>query len=677
MPDVLRNRPSDKVLMRTVSFAIASVLFGAFCACGFAAAKIEEKNVGPAWELGTIYTLSPRGMHLATASAKGSRFVVEVDGVEGEKFDQILNAAAAVDVQYYDTGYIMAQRLKWQGPVAFSPDGARHAYAARNGKDVMVILDGKEIYRAPYSMSVAAATLLFFTPDGKHLMFYRQTSDSMQSFQLMVDGKPATPPFDQTPYPVFSADGSRWALVGSSPRQPAESFLVIDGKVASYAGHRPQFTADGKRLVTTTGQQGNQSLLVDGKPLVTASLIERYAISPNGEIGTIAVSADGKKQLYLNGRPAPNGEDAWSVVFSPDGAHWGAICVAPPSSWVVVDGKKHQAYSSVRDVRFSPDSSTHIYIAEAGVKKFVVINGVEDNGNGYIHSNPIFGQTGPHVAYAVGETTGAGTRKAVYDGKIQPVSYNVFNVTLSPDGKRFAYFGAVDALGTRLIVDGKPEGTGGGFGGEVMFSPDSKHVVAIASPPKGYPSIYFNGEFIPFPKDLGYGQLLEFTPDSAHLLIKGTEGGLETYYIDGVRAAQFSPRGVTWMNSQKPKSWEIQPDGSVVFIGVTPAENNGYGPMKRVTVRPEAGTSVGTWAKAVATAREQALADAAAAKEKAIQDAAEAKAKAEAERLAAIEARAKARAEADAAKAKLRAEANAAKAKARADAAEAKANKAK
>ena len=42
----------------------------------------------------------------------------------------------------------MTQQVKWQGPVAFSPDGSRYAYAARDRKDVVVICDGKEIFRA-------------------------------------------------------------------------------------------------------------------------------------------------------------------------------------------------------------------------------------------------------------------------------------------------------------------------------------------------------------------------------------------------------------------------------------------------------------------------------------------------------------------------------------------------
>jgi hypothetical protein len=108
--------------------------------------KVKEQVVGPAWEAGTIYWLSPKGMHLATMHAQGSRFVVTIDGVDGEKFDEILQAAAGVEVVYDSGGSVVAVPVRWRGPVAFSPDGSRYAYAARQGKEVVVILDGKEIF---------------------------------------------------------------------------------------------------------------------------------------------------------------------------------------------------------------------------------------------------------------------------------------------------------------------------------------------------------------------------------------------------------------------------------------------------------------------------------------------------------------------------------------------------
>ncbi|MEO6002882.1 MAG: hypothetical protein ABIZ04_07385 [Opitutus sp.] len=644
----------------------------------FAASNVEEKMVGPAYEQGTIYTLSPTGLHLATMSAKGSRFVVTIDGEEGPPFDQILNAAGEFTLAY-DFNFNPVKTLKWQGPVAFSPDGSRYAYAARNAKEVMVIVDGKEIFRAPFSQAAPPVSVLTFTPDGQHVMFYQQTTDTMQSFQLMLDGKPATPPFDQVPSPLFSPDGKRWALLGTKPRNVNERFLIIDGKDAGYVASRLQFTPDSKHLVSVSGNPGSgeQSLLVDGKSILTASSLDKIVISPTGEIAAIAIPKGAqKKQLHLNGKPVKGTENCWNLVFSPDGKHWAATCAESPSAWVVVDGKKQSDYTSVRDVAFTGDSTKCVYVAETGVKKFVVINSQEDEGNNLIHVGPLLSKSGGHVAYSAGEMMGK--LKIHYDGQVLPQRYNNFNLSLSPDGSHFVYYAANDAVSTELIVDGEVKGTAASFGGETIFSPDSKFIAINARPPKGDNALFISGDFVPYPKNMGYPRPLGFTADSKHLVLVGNETGAQGnpvygYYVDGQRVAEFFPRGVSWANERGNFLWEPQPDGSVVLVGATPGPNNTYGPMKRVTVKPTADTSVTTWIADVKTGQAKAIADAAAAKAKADEDAALAAAKAKTDYEAAVAAKKKAAEEAAEAKAKAREDAIAAKAKARADALAAKA----
>lgn len=651
--------------------------------------NVEEKQVGPAYEQGTIYTVSPTGLHLATMSAKGSRFVVTIDGEEGPAYDQILNAAGEFTLAY-DFNFNAVKTLKWQGPVAFSPDGTRYAYAARTAKDVFVIVDGKEIFRAPFSQAAPPVSVLSFTPDGQHVMFYQQTADTMQSFQLMMDGKPATPPFDQVPSPLFSPDGKHWALLGSKPRNVNERFLIVDGKDAGYVASRLQFTPDSKHLVSVSGNPGSseQALLVDGKPMLTAASIDKILISPRGEIAAIAIPKGAKtKTLHLNGKAVGGTENVYNVVFSPDGKHWAANCAESPSAWVVVDGKKQQNYTSVRDAAFTGDSAKCVYVAESGVKKFVVVNGQEDEGNNLIHVGPLLSKAGGHVAYSAGEMMGK--LKIHYDGQVLPERYNNFNLALSPDGSHFVYYAANDAVSTELIVDGEIKGTASSFGGETIFSPDSKYVVINARPPKGDNALFISGEFVPYPKGMGYPRPLGFTTDSKHLVLAGNETSAEGnsvygYYVDGQRVAQLFQRHVTWANDPGNFLWEPQADGSVFVMGATPGPNNTYGVMKRITVKPAADTSVTTWIADVKAAQVKAIADATAAKAKAGEDAAAAAAKAKEDNEAAVAAKkkaaeenaaakAKAREEAIAAKAKARADALAAKAKARADAAAAKA----
>ena len=155
------------------------------------------------------------------------------------------------------------------------------------------------------------------------------------------------------------------------------------------------------------------------------------------------------------------------------------------------------------------------------------------------------------------------------------------------------------------------------------------------------------------------------------------------YFLDGEVVAEFSGRVMPWENSPKmkrdmatatvtpfgvssitpdpeAKPWEYMPDGTIVFIGPSPAAN-GSGPMKKVTVTPGPETNIAAWFATVKASEEQAMADAATSK-----------ANAEAEKAAGV---AKRKADADATAAKRKADydaAVAAKSKARADAIEAR-----
>ncbi len=190
--------------------------------------------------------------------------------------------------------------------------------------------------------------------------------------------------------------------------------------------------------------------------------------------------------------------------------------------------------------------------------------------------------------------------------------------------------------------------------------------------------MFVDGEFLAFPKALQYARPLGFTADHRNLIVGGLENGPDgrqarTYYLNGTRVAQFSSQAVSsFGGTQQPQPWETQPDGSVIFIGAEPTGLVG-GPMKRIRVSPDAGTSVATWIADTHAAQKKAVEDAAAAAAKAKADkeaAAAAKAKEREEALAArerarqeaIEARKKGLEEREAARAKARAEAEAARA---------------
>ena len=672
------------------SLAIAIALLGATTLPGQLAPrhKIESEIVGPAWVQGMIYTQSPKGSRLAATYAKDGKWVVAIDNVEGEPFDEILRVATKVVPQFNEADIVVGQSIPPAGPVAFNRDGRRYAYAGLRGGDVIVILDGKEIFRAKHSLTAPPVSLLQFSPDGKRLFFYNQTADTLQSFRLMVDGKPVTPAFDRTPPIFFSPDGSRWILNGGKAKQPLEKLLVIDGQVQNYPAERARFSPDGKKVVCTTGASGEQKLLVDGKVVLdTKAIIDRFRVSASGDTAVIVQKKpnDQNQQLYLNGKLVAGVEGIRDIAFSPDGKRWAARCSREMNSiqWVVLDGKKHNEYKSVAGLMFSPDSSKAVYVAESGVKKFVVSNGEEDNGNPLLIGLS-FAPTGNVLTYVAGPNY----VHVHHAGKVSPQHRTVFKLEMSPDGTRCAYF-AKETNYSDFYVDGQNVAKASEFGGKVIFSPDSKHYAANAWEKDGN-TVFINTDYIPARRSLGVP--MEFTPDSQHLIIAGTVHHpaqptipLQAYYLDGQEVARFGTRGVTWANSPTrvraavgtlpwgvsttqidvdAKDWEYLPDGRIVFLGIAGTAEN-YGPMTRITVTPAAGTTFASWFTDVKAATAKEAADAVAAREKVTAEKAAAAAKA---KEAAAEAAAKRKAAAEAAAA--------ARAKAKADAAAAKKAKA-
>jgi Tol biopolymer transport system component len=655
--------------VRTLSFAAFSLLA---VSTASAVPTIEETVVSPSHGPGAIYTLSQKGLHLASVHSKdSSSYVVTVDGVIGEPFDQIFDAAVGFTYKYVKERFRWEQASMWISPVAFSPDGTRHAYAGRLRDETVVMLDGKEIFRSPVASGQSSATNLHFTPDSKHLVFFNRTADGAQSYRLMIDGKPATPAFDGVQFPFFSADGSRWGLLGTNPKQPNQKFLIIDGKDAGYVGESPQFTPDGKRVVCVRGSMGDQSLLVDSKPLVKGIAIKQFTISNTGDIGaTVTVDRDGKQQVFINGKSVA--ENAGDIVFSPDGKRWAAHGGLNQVAWIVVDGKKQREYTHVSPPVFSPDSSKCLYVGDRDGKRFVVVNGKEDTGNTLIHLPPIFSESGNGVLYTAGDMMGK--LRVYHNEHVEPVSYRLHNPSMSPDGKHFVYYGAGDSNYSRLIVDGVEKVPAADLGGLTFYSPDSAHIAATV-----WNALWIDEQTLPLRR-----QALGFSNAGTHLVtsVNVTDPSAGTvvteYYLNADRVATFSSVNHVFAGEGRPKKWESQPDGSIVFLGQSPSPVTS-GAFKRIKVTPAAGSSVATWAADIKTSEERALAEAKAAQEKAAADqlAAAEKAKADQEAAlakrkadydAAVAAKARAREEAVAAKTKAREEALAAKAKARADA---------
>src|SRR5687767_3549963 len=163
-------------------------------------AKVESQLLLPP-EPGMQYTISPKGLHLAGVVLRGSRQVLVHDGVDGPRFDQVLDLSNQNGAK-----------------VAWSDDGARHAYHGKLGQEYVIVVDGKEVSRGPWSAELEAQSVtpvndLGFSPGGKHWYAVIQTrSPGRENFQMLLDGV-AGPLSQQRFTPLFSPDGEHHTYI--------------------------------------------------------------------------------------------------------------------------------------------------------------------------------------------------------------------------------------------------------------------------------------------------------------------------------------------------------------------------------------------------------------------------------------------------------------------------------
>ncbi|MBL9215887.1 MAG: hypothetical protein JNG83_10470 [Opitutaceae bacterium] len=659
-----------------------------------AAAKLEEQVVAPIGQ-GVTHGVSPRGARVATITAQGSRQVVLIDGVAGEKYDQIFGADGAT---FYGAGSGLAN--PGQFPVVFSPDGSRYAYAARLGNEYLVILDGKEIFRGPATNARLFGYMpLTFSFKGKHLV-WMISGENSSGFHVVVDGKVGPKAGNSELKIVANEDDTRHAYTLKNPDDRKSDLLVVDGKLASYTGLFPQFTADGKVLVTTQYDgAGGMSVLMDGKPVFQGGNFGPVVLAKTGRRYALVASKpkDSTPMLVVDGKFIPGTEGAFRAFLSPDGKRHAALCRTPANAvFVVLDGKRSAEYMNInQDTQpptFTPDSSKFVYLAYNAGRAFQVANDVESDGYAGM-SGTIMASQGGRMAF-VGTDNSIQTQTLVVDGKAFPMARGIAvdpkEFRFSKAGERYAYTTLPwnSMGGATLFLDGNevPELTVQGQvwsarepqlnqARRVLLSDDGRHYVVSASTradPGTTRGLYVNGQRVGESFRTTFTRVA-FTPDSRHLTWVAEEmpapGAKLQYalYVDGERIVRFDREHVlSQAIANMTASWDMDDAGVIRFLAV---KDNA---IVRYTVTPSADTDVPRMVVNAKANYEKALAEAEAARVAAAEKAAADAAKAKAEKEAAAAKRKADAAAAAAAKAKAREEAAAAKAKARQDALDAK-----
>jgi len=601
----------------------------------FAAVKVEEQVLVPKVGNAQI-VVSPAGTHVAAVMAKGSRAVVVFDGVESQKFDTLLNLDGTPFMARSSGGPTPG------GPVLFSSDGTRYAYSVHVGDDYIVMVDGKELARGPWTERLSFRPFAF-SEAGNHFYFGFNTGDPNDlkaGYRMQVENQPGPVSRDQTSTGahtndniLFSSDGAHYVYIGTATRdKPEGKWAVVDGKQVGYFGEDLQFAQNKRRLFSvaqippkwgTPPVPGATVLLIDAKPVLKAQYFTSPVwVSPNGDHYAVAITPreNATGFLTIDGKPVPGTEGVTvrGVYFSPDGKRLAILCTpagATSGGFMILDGKKQQKYQSIESEttvfemapRFSADSSKFFYAARNNSGRFLVIN--EDESDAGFAQGPYFTSGDARMAYTVAEGNTPNSDlyvddKSVFKGQLTEFSFSpdgahyafVANQQLYLDGAKVSDF----ALGefTGLVQSGTNKGQFERY--HYIFSPDSKHVVYLAGDPnnEAHRGLWVDKSFI-FHSPSNYaGSILHptFTPDGQHLFwydrvapsVAEPQGHFQLY-VDGERSVTFAPSFLSYeRGSNQGVAWEMGPDGVLQFLVL--ADNV----VKRVRVTPSADTSVAT-----------------------------------------------------------------------------------
>jgi hypothetical protein len=551
-----------------------------------AQAKLVQESLGPDGDAigGSV---SPHGSHAAMLVAKGSRFVVMLDGVAGPKIDALLNNIMGGPVG----GTYWAGKI----PVFFSNDGAHSAYVGKVGDEFVVYLDGKELTRGPLRAVGQANIGLSFSNNGQHLYYMDQ--DDAGKYRIVVDGKPG-PGSQQPQQLVLSPDGNHYAYVGYQHNGEGPPWGVVDGRQVNFFGDNLQYT--GRNVLLSTISDNNVSILVlNGKPEVKAAQISPMWISPDGlQIAIVITPKMGDPSfLTINGKMIPDtqGLQTQHVYFSADGKRWAALCQTKTGSkFMIIDGKKGDEYQDIPnddnlDLRehwrfvtgtdvisndiagaallafqlkvpgFTADSSKFVYMASQGGRNFMITEDQESDGYPTVIA-PTLSAIGNRIGL-IGSSNN-GPQHILIDGQDQQIASSntarASALTFSPKATRYAYIS-----GQSLNVDGVIQ-PGVVNGPQYVFSPDDKHIAYLASV-AGKNCVVMDGKV--FNAEMPMLQCLFFTPDSRHIIWvrRGSfmQGTKDSYglYVDGNLIAHYADFG-----GGIPPIFEFTPDGVLTFV---------------------------------------------------------------------------------------------------------------
>jgi hypothetical protein len=530
---------------------------------------VNQQPLGPDGQL-FGGSRSPQGNHMAIFAAKGSHYQIIVDGVAGPKIDNLIFNIAG------DPYRAESMWVNMPIPVIFSKDGAHWAYMAKQSDEYVVMLDGKELARGPINTHNLGASLnLTFSANGQHIFW--SDDDAQGNYVIMVDGKPG-PAMRTLPQLVLSPDGSHYAYINYN-RDGTGAWAFVDGKQVDFFGDIVQFTAQNNLVSTMRTPDGNNILLLNGKPEIKANSFRQITISPDCKQIAMIITPQPNAPSFLvvNGKQVAGTEglNVEKVYFSLDGNHYAALCdTKTGAKFMIIDGKKGDEYPTIAQQvandsnmhwqyvtwtgnnanfgnlnlpvpGFTADSSKFVYVANSNGRQFLVID--DDESNPYGNTlMPVLSPVGNRIgAYAV---TPDNTPHVLMDGKdtSSGAGQRVSQLTFSPQGTHYAYISG----GGTVCLDGVAQP--GYMQGNYIFSPDDKHLAYVVNG-NGQQGVVVDGKLIC--SKPGMVNHIFFSPNSQHVYWVSTGNfayllGIQTrdsnmLYVDCKPAVHYNDNATT------------------------------------------------------------------------------------------------------------------------------------
>ena len=195
------------------------------------------------------------------------------------------------------------------------------------------------------------------------------------------------------------------------------AWAFVDGRQVNYFGDNLQFTAQNILVSTMRTPDGNNILLLNGKPEIKANSFTPNVDLPRRQTNRHDHHAPAKEPSRswpstASWLPATEGIRVEKVYFSPDGNHYAALCdTKTGAKFMIIDGKKGDEYPTIaqqvandssthwqlrhldgeqRDFGdlnppvpgFTADSSKFVYVANSNGRQFLVVNDDESNAFG-------------------------------------------------------------------------------------------------------------------------------------------------------------------------------------------------------------------------------------------------------------------------------------------------------